>query len=40
MSGLVTAIFDIGCALGATASFFFGETLGRKRSIIYANVIG
>ncbi|KAH6662433.1 hypothetical protein F5X68DRAFT_225942 [Plectosphaerella plurivora] len=39
MSGLVTAIFDIGCALGATASFFFGERLGRKRSIIYANVV-
>jgi hypothetical protein len=40
MSGLVTAIYDVGCAFGALGAFFFGEKLGRKRSIVYANVIG
>lgn len=39
MTGLVTAIYDIGCALGAVSTFIFGERLGRKRSIIVANVI-
>lgn len=39
MSGLVTAIYDIGCSLGAVTAFLFGEQLGRRRSIILANVI-
>jgi MFS family permease len=39
LTGLVTAIYDIGCALGAVAAFLFGEQIGRKRSIIYANII-
>ncbi|CAK1367713.1 Sugar transporter STL1 [Cercospora beticola] len=39
MTGFVTAIYDIGCAFGAVAAFFFGEYLGRKKSIIYANII-
>lgn len=39
MSGLVTAIYDIGCALGTIVAFIFGEQLGRKRSIILANFI-
>lgn len=39
MSGLVTAIYDIGCALGAIAAFVFGERLGRRRSVILANII-
>lgn len=39
MSGLVTGIYDIGCALGAVIAFAFGERLGRKRSVILANVI-
>lgn len=39
MSGLVTAIYDIGCALGAVAAFLFGEKIGRKKSIILANAI-
>ena len=39
MTGFVTAIYDIGCAFGAVAAFFFGEYLGRKKSIVYANVI-
>jgi MFS family permease len=38
--GLVTAIYDIGCALGAVAAFLFGEQIGRKKSIIIANIIG
>lgn len=40
MSGLVTAIYDVGCAFGAVSAFLFGERIGRKRSIIYANIIG
>ena len=39
LTGLVTAIYDIGCALGAVAAFVWGERIGRKRSIIWANVI-
>jgi MFS family permease len=39
MTGLVTAIYDIGCALGAVVAFIFGEKIGRKRSIILANLI-
>ncbi|OJD35216.1 sugar transporter stl1 [Diplodia corticola] len=39
MTGLVTAIYDIGCAIGAVTAFIFGEQLGRKRSIILANII-
>lgn len=39
MSGLVTAVYDIGCALGAVAAFVWGEKIGRKRSIMVANVI-
>lgn len=39
MTGLVTAIYDIGCALGAIAAFAWGERLGRKNSIIVANII-
>jgi MFS family permease len=40
MTGLVTAIYDIGCAIGAVCAFIFGERLGRKRSIILAQCIG
>lgn len=39
MSGLVTAIYDIGCALGAVVAFIFGERIGRRRSVILANLI-
>lgn len=39
MTGLVTAIYDIGCALGAVVAFIYGEKIGRKRSIILANLI-
>lgn len=39
MTGLVTAIYDIGCALGAVAAFIWGEKIGRKWSIIVANII-
>ena len=40
LTGLVTGIYDIGCACGAVSAFFFGEAIGRKKSIIVANVIG
>ena len=40
LTGLVTAVYDIGCALGAVGAFVFGERIGRKKSIIIANVIG
>ena len=39
MSGLVTAIYDIGCALGAVVAFVYGEKIGRKNSILLANAI-
>ncbi|KAF2857203.1 general substrate transporter [Piedraia hortae CBS 480.64] len=38
-TGLVTGVYDIGCALGAVAAFIWGERIGRKRSIIVANFI-
>ena len=40
LTGLVTAVYDIGCACGAVAAFIFGERIGRKKSIIIANCIG
>lgn len=40
MTGLVTAVYDIGCAFGAVGAFMFGERLGRKRCIILAQIIG
>ena len=40
LTGLVTAVYDLGCATGAVTAFIFGEKIGRKRSIIFANVIG
>lgn len=40
LTGLVTAVYDIGCAIGALAAFLFGEQIGRKKSIIIANFIG
>ena len=39
MSGLVTAIYDIGCAFGAVVAFVYGERIGRKNSILLANLI-
>ncbi|KAK6441134.1 hypothetical protein LTR95_002631 [Oleoguttula sp. CCFEE 5521] len=39
MTGLVTAIYDIGGAFGAVAAFIWGERIGRKKSIIIANFI-
>lgn len=40
LTGLVTGVYDIGCAFGAVAAFIFGEQIGRKRSIIAANFVG
>lgn len=39
MTGLVTAIYDIGCACGAVGAFIFGERIGRKKSVMLAQVI-
>ena len=33
MTGLIVAIYDVGCFLGSVATSIFGEKLGRKRSI-------
>lgn len=35
----VTAIYDVGCFLGAIAAFTIGERLGRKKSIIIGTSI-
>ncbi|KAJ6083121.1 hypothetical protein N7467_007256 [Penicillium canescens] len=35
----VTAIYDIGCFLGAITAFTIGERLGRKRSILFGTAI-
>ena len=40
LTGLVTGVYDIGCAIGAVTAFIWGESIGRKRSIIFANFIG
>ncbi|KYG40106.1 hypothetical protein M433DRAFT_78710 [Acidomyces richmondensis BFW] len=40
LTGLVTGVYDIGCAIGAVTAFLFGERIGRKKSIIFANFIG
>lgn len=32
--GLLTSIYDIGCAVGCVLSFFVGERFGRKKMII------
>ncbi|KAF6802603.1 hexose carrier [Colletotrichum sojae] len=33
MTGLIVAIYEIGCFLGCVATAFFGEKLGRRRTI-------
>jgi MFS family permease len=35
----VTAIYDIGCFIGAIIAFTIGESLGRKRSIMVGTTI-
>lgn len=37
--GTVTAIYDIGCFVGAIAAFLIGDPLGRKKSILLGTVI-
>ena len=34
VQGIITSIYDIGCAAGALFTFFFGERFGRKNMII------
>lgn len=33
ITGLIVAIYEVGCFLGSVATSIFGETLGRKKSI-------
>lgn len=35
----VTAIYDIGCFLGAIAAFTLGERLGRKKALLLGTTI-
>ena len=37
--GLIVAIYEIGCFIGAVATSFIGESLGRRRSIFIGVVI-
>lgn len=39
MIGTIVAIFEIGCFVGAMATAFFGENLGRRKSIAIGAVI-
>ena len=34
LQGIITSIYDIGCAAGALFNFFFGEKFGRKNMIV------
>lgn len=34
MQGIITSIYDIGCAVGCLICFVYGERVGRKRMII------
>ena len=33
ITGLIVAIYEVGCFLGSVATSIFGETIGRKKSI-------
>ncbi|QIW99834.1 hypothetical protein AMS68_005352 [Peltaster fructicola] len=37
--GFVTAIYEVGCLLGAIFQLFFGDRLGRRRAIIAGGII-
>ncbi|ATZ53288.1 Bchex4 [Botrytis cinerea B05.10] len=37
--GTITALYDIGCFVGAIAAVIFGERLGRKKSILWGTSI-
>lgn len=37
--GLLTSIYDTGCAFGCLVSFFFGEHFGRKKLIMAGGFI-
>lgn len=39
MEGLLSAIYCLGCAIGALVAFIWGERMGRVGSIIWANSI-
>lgn len=37
--GLIVALYNIGCLAGCVVAAIFGNDLGRKRTIIWGNVI-
>ncbi|EIM81381.1 general substrate transporter [Stereum hirsutum FP-91666 SS1] len=39
LQGATVAIYEIGCATGALATFFWGEHLGRRRGIMFGMII-
>lgn len=39
MISTVTAIYDIGCFLGAIMAFMIGDRLGRKKSVLLGTAI-
>lgn len=39
LTSTVTALYDIGCFLGAIAAFSIGERLGRKRTVLLGTTI-
>lgn len=39
LQGIITSIYDIGCAAGCLFSFMFGERIGRKRMILAGGTI-
>lgn len=39
MQSTVTAIYDVGCFLGAVSTIWIGESLGRKKTILLGTTI-
>jgi len=39
ITGLIVAIYEVGCFLGSVATSIFGESLGRKKSILIGVII-
>jgi len=39
LKGFTVAVYELGCAAGAVFSFFAGDYLGRRRSIILGMIV-
>lgn len=39
IQGTITALYDIGCFVGAVAAFFLGDLLGRKKAVLLGTTI-